>query len=301
MVHIDPYMGSEGWDVVQGRPESAATVRLLVLGKRLRDLRQAAGRSLEDAAEILGLSVLAIRRIEQGQVKWKLPYIRLLLQEYGVRGEEARTFLALTAEANQPGWWYRYRDALPDWFRAFVSLEEEATLIRAYEPHYVPGLLQSEDYARTVLRAGIGDREEIERRVFLRMERQRLLTRPGGPELWVVMDETVLRRPVVPSKVMGGQIDRLIEAVALPNVKLQVIPFALSLHEGMYGPFHIFRFPFPELPDIAYVENLLGAVYLDQYGDVTAFQEALDRMSAQALTPQRTEAFLGGIRKEIGA
>ncbi|MEV0622003.1 helix-turn-helix transcriptional regulator [Nonomuraea sp. NPDC050404] len=281
---------------------NAATVRLLVLGRRLRDLREAAGKSLEDAATSLGLSVLAIRRIELGQVKWKLPYIKILLQEYGVQGEEAQAFLTLTKEANQPGWWHRYRDALPEWFRAFVSLEEEASLIRAYEPHYIPGLLQTEDYARAVLRAGLDDHEEIERRVSLRKERQRLLTRPGAPDLWVVIDETVLRRPMVPPEVMRGQIDHLIEATTtLPNVKLQVIPFALCIHDGMYGPFHLFRFPFPELPDIVYLENALGAVYLDQYPDVTAFQEALDRMSAQALPPQRTEAFLGDIRKEIGA
>jgi transcriptional regulator with XRE-family HTH domain len=286
--------------VTQARSASATTVRLLVLGKRLRELREAAGRSLEDAAAVLGVSVLAVRRIEQGQVKWKLPYIRVLLEEYGVAGEEARAFLELTSEANKPGWWHRYRDALPAWFRAFVSLEEEASLIRAYEPHYVPGLLQTEDYARAVLAAGLQDSAEIERRVQLRMERQRILRQPGGPDLWVVMDETVLRRPMVPPEVMAGQIDRLIDAAALPNVKLQVIPFALCVHEGMYGPFHVFRFPFPELPDIAYVENVPGAVYLDQYDDVTAFQEALDRMSAQAPPPQRTEAFLGAIRKEMG-
>ena len=278
---------------------SAATVRLLVLGRRLRDLRLAADKSLDDAAGVLGVSVLAVRRIEQGQVKWKLPYIRVLLEEYGVGREEAGEFLALAAEANRPGWWHRYRDVLPDWFRAFMSLEEEAVRIRSYEPHYVPGLLQTEDYARAVLGAGVGDPGEVERRVALRMQRQQLLLRPGGPELWVVMDETVVRRPLAPPEVMRDQVDKLIDAVALPNVRLQVIPFALCVHDGMYGPFHLFRFPFPELPDIAYVENLLGAVYLDQYEDVTAFAEALDRMSAQALPPQRTEAFLAGVRKEI--
>jgi transcriptional regulator with XRE-family HTH domain len=287
--------------VPQAQSASAATVRLLVLGKRLRDLRQAAGKSLEDAAASLGVSVLAIRRIEQGQVKWKLPYIRVLLEEYGVGGDEAKTFLELTAEANQPGWWYRYRDALPDWFRAFVSLEEEASLMRAYEPHYIPGILQTEEYARTVLRAGLRDNDEIERRVRLRMERKRRLVQPAGPEFWVVMDETVLRRPVAAPKVMRDQIDHLIEVVALPNIKLQVIPFALYIHEAMYGPFQIFRFPFPELQDIVYVETVLGAFYVDQYDDVSAFQVALDRMSAQVPPPQRTEALLGAIRKEVKA
>jgi transcriptional regulator with XRE-family HTH domain len=287
--------------VTQAQSASAATVRLLVLGKRLRDLRQAAGKSLEDAATCLGVSVLAIRRMEQGQVKWKMPYIRLLLEEFGVRGDDAKVFLELAAEANQPGWWYRYRDVLPDWFRAFVSLEEEASLMRAYEPHYIPGLLQTEDYARTVLRAGLRDQQEIERRVELRMERKRRLVQPNGPDFWVVMDETVLRRPVVAPKVMRDQIDHLIEVVALPNVNLQVIPFALYVHEGMYGPFQIFRFPFKELQDIVYVETVLGSFYVDQYDDVTAFQAALDRMSALAPPPQRTGALLGAIQKEIKA
>jgi hypothetical protein len=113
------------------------------------------------------------------------------------------------------------------------------------------------------------------------------------------MDETALRRRVASPDVMRAQIERLIDAVAMPNIRLQVIPFALCVHEGMYGPFHIFRFGYSELPDIVYVENVLGAIYLDQYDDVAAFQEALDRMSAQALPLHRTEAFLDAIRKEI--
>jgi transcriptional regulator with XRE-family HTH domain len=289
----------EGRRVPQAQSASAATVRLLVLGKRLRDLREAAGRSLEDAATALSLTVLAIRRIEQGQVKWKMPYIKVLLEEYGVDGEEARTFLTMAAEANQPGWWYRYRDALPDWFRAFISLEEEASLIRAYEPHYVPGLMQSEDYARTVLGAGLRDAGEIERRVALRMQRQRTLLRPGGTNLWAVVDETVLRRPVVPPEVMQGQIEHLIELTELPNVNLQVIPFALCVHEAMYGPFYVFRFPFPELQDIVYTENVAGSGYVDQADDVAAFIAALDKISAQAPPPHRAEALLNEIRKEI--
>jgi transcriptional regulator with XRE-family HTH domain len=294
--------------VTQARSAGAATVRLLILGKRLRDLRQNAGKSFEDAARLLDVSALAIRRMEQGQVKWKIPYIKILLEAYGVDEKEAKDFLALTARANQPGWWYRYRDVLPSWFRAYVSLEEEASLIRGYEPHYVPGLLQTEDYARAVLRGGLqpatadegaDPEQEIERRVALRMDRQRLLGQPRVPELWFVMDETALRRLVVPPEVMRGQIDRLIEACAAPNINLQIIPFALTVHEAMYGPFNIFRFPHPELRDIVYLENVLGAVYLDQYEDVVAFQQALDRMSAQALPLHRTESFLGAIRKEI--
>lgn len=285
--------------MTQAQSASAATVRLLVLGRRLRDLRESAGKSLEDAAAVLSLSPLAIRRIEQGQVKWKLPYIKMLLEEYGVDPGEARVFIALAMEANRPGWWYPYRDALPDWFRAFVTLEEEASLIRAYEPHYVPGIMQTEGYARAVLRAGVRDSDEIERRVALRLQRQRELLQRGGTEFWAVIDETVLRRSAAEPEVMRAQVDHLIELVALPNVKLQVIPFGLFVHEAMYGPFYIFRFPFPELQDIAYIENVTGSGYVDQHDSVAVFVEALDRISAQAPPPQRTEAFLTEIRKEI--
>jgi hypothetical protein len=131
------------------------------------------------------------------------------------------------------------------------------------------------------------------------MQRQRTLLQPGGTGLWAVVDETVLRRPVVPPKVMQGQIDHLIELTALPGVKLQVIPFALCVHEAMYGPFYVFRFPFPELQDIVYTENVAGSGYVDQADDVAAFIEALDQISAQAPPPQRTETILTKIRKEI--
>ncbi|MDX6355531.1 MAG: hypothetical protein QOF98_2434 [Streptomyces sp.] len=279
---------------------TASTVRLMVLGRRLRDLRVGAGKSFEDAALLLDVAPLTIRRMELAKGKWKLPYVKTLLEEYGVPEDEARTFLTLVREANQPGWWHRYRDALPSWFSGYVSLEEEASLIRAYEPHYIPGLLQTEDYARAILRHGLRDAdEELERRVAVRMQRQKLLTGAAPPELWVVIDETVLRRPMVPADVMRAQLDRLIESLDQPNVKVQVMPFGICAHEGMYGPFHIFRFPHQEISDIVYVENLVGAVYLDEYDDVTSFREALDQMCAQALPVQRAGDFLLGIRKEL--
>jgi transcriptional regulator with XRE-family HTH domain len=273
----------------------------MVLGRRLRDLRMGAGKSFDDAARVLDVAPLTIRRMELAKGKWKLPYVKTLLEEYGVPEDEARTFLTLVREANQPGWWHRYRDALPSWFSGYVSLEEEASLIRAYEPHYIPGLLQTEDYARAVLRHAVrnADEAELERRVAVRMQRQKLLTGSEPPELWVVIDETVLRRPMVSSDVLRAQLDRLIEAVQLPNIKLQIMPFGFCAHEGMYGPFTVFRFPHEEISDIVYVENLVGAVYLDEYDDVTTFQKALDRMCAQALQVQRTVEFLGDIRKEL--
>ncbi|HZG02217.1 MAG TPA: helix-turn-helix transcriptional regulator [Streptomyces sp.] len=288
--------------MADSRAGGAPTVLRVVLGKRLRDLRQKAGLTYEKAGAALDVTHATIRRMERAEVGLKVPYVEKLLRTYGVTDQaEIDGFLALTREANRPGWWHRYRDVLPEWFSAFVSLESESHVIRAYEPHYVPGLLQTEDYARAVLRAGKphASDEEIDRGVALRMERQRLLAREEPPLLWVVMDETVLRRPIGGPGIMREQIGRLIEACSMPRVRLQVMPFAAGPHPAMYGPFHIFRFPIPELPDVAYSESLVGAVYFDQRDDVSAFQEALDRMCAQAVPVRRTEAVLDGLRKEL--
>ncbi|MEU1373668.1 helix-turn-helix transcriptional regulator [Streptomyces triculaminicus] len=288
--------------MADSRPAGAPTVLRVVLGKRLHDLREKAGLSYEEAGRALDVTHATVRRMEKAEVGLKIPYVEKLLRVYGVLdAEEVEGFLALTREANRPGWWHRFRDVLPEWFSAFVSLEGEANLIRAYEPHYIPGLLQTEDYARAVLRAGMPHAREadVERAVTVRRERQSLLTREKAPLLWVVMDETVLRRPIGGPDVMRAQLDRLVEATDMPNVRLQFMPFAAGPHPAMYGPFHIFRFPIQELPDIAYAENLVGASYFDQRDDVSSFLEALDRMCAQAAPAHTTKAILGGIRKEI--
>jgi transcriptional regulator with XRE-family HTH domain len=282
--------------VSEARTAAAApTVLRMVLGKRLQDLRERAELSFEDAARALDVTHATIRRMEKAEAGLKLPYVEKLLRTYGVaEAAEIEDFLSLCRDANRPGWWHRFRDVLPDWFSAFVSLEGAAELIRAYEPHYVPGLLQTHDYARAVLRAGRpgASQAEVERAVALRLERQALLDRDQPPMLWVMMDETVLRRPIGGSEVMRAQIARLLESMDRPQVRLQVIPFDTGPHSAMYGPFHIFRFPLRELPDVAYVESLVGAAYLEDRDDVSAFREALDRMSAQAPTTEETRAVL---------
>jgi transcriptional regulator with XRE-family HTH domain len=291
------------WVVNDARPANAApTVLRVVLGKRLQDLREKAGLSYEQAARALDVTHATIRRMEKAEVGLRLPYVEKLLQTYGVTEPlEVEKFLDLAKDANRPGWWHHFRDVLPEWFSAFVSLEGSAELIRAYEPHYVPGLLQTDDYAQAVLRAGRprATQEEIDRTVELRRERQALLVREEPPMLWVVMDETVLRRPIGGPGVMRAQIERLIEACEMPQVRLQVLPFASGPHPAMYGPFHIFRFEHPELPDVVYVESLVGAIYLDDRNDVSAFREALDRMSAQAPSTNRTKDFLNARRREL--
>ncbi|MEV0257121.1 helix-turn-helix transcriptional regulator [Streptomyces sp. NPDC050732] len=283
-------------------PRSAPTVGQVVLGRRLQDLRESAGLKREEAAKILRVAPATVRRMETAEVALKIPYLQLLLKSYGVADDEADAFVTLAEEANKPGWWQRFHDILPGWFSMYVSLEGAASLIRSYEPHFVPGLLQTEEYARGVMRSGaIGQTRptDIERYVALRMERQALLTRDDAPRLWVVMDETALRRPVGGADVMREQFDRLLEAAELPHVTLQVATFAAGPHPGTYGPFVLFRFAMAELPDMVYSEYLTGAVYLDARKEVATHLEVMDRMAAQAATAQRTKEILRDLRKEL--
>ncbi|MEU6572892.1 helix-turn-helix transcriptional regulator [Streptomyces sp. NPDC046805] len=283
-------------------PRPAPTVGQVVLGRRLLDLRERAGLKREDAARVLRVAPATVRRMEMAEVSFKIPYLQLLLKAYGVGDEEADAFVRLAEEANKPGWWQRFHDILPGWFSMYVSLEGAAALIRSYEPHFVPGLLQTEDYARGVLRAGaVGQTspEDIERHVALRMERQELLARPDAPRFWAVVDETALRRPVCGPKVMRAQIDKLLEVMALNHVTLQVVPFAGGPHPGTYGPFVLFRFAMSELPDMVYSEYLTGAVYLDARSEVATYLEVMDRMAAQAATAHRTKEILRDLRKEL--
>lgn len=283
-------------------PRSAPTVGQVVLGRRLLDLRERAGLKREEAARILRVTAATVRRMEMAEVALKIPYLQLLLKAYGVSEEESDAFVALAEEANQPGWWQRFHDILPGWFSMYVSLEGAAGLIRSYEPHFVPGLMQTEEYARGVMESGaIGQTrpEDIERHVALRMHRQELLTREDAPRFWVVMDETALRRPVSGPEVMRAQIDKLLEITKLPNVTLQIAPFSSGPHAGTYGPFVLFRFAVPELPDMVYSEYLTGAVYLDARAEVATYLEVMDRMAAQAATAHRTNEILLDLRKEL--
>ncbi|MBY8868831.1 helix-turn-helix domain-containing protein [Streptomyces sennicomposti] len=279
----------------------APTVGQVVLGRRLQELRDAAGLTREEAARVLRVAPATVRRMELAEVALKIPYVQVLLETYGVGEEEAAAFVRLAEEANQPGWWQRFHDVLPDWFSLYVSLEGAARLIRSYEPHFVPGLLQTEEYARAVLEAGtVGQsgRESIERHVSLRMARQELLERPDAPHLWVVVEETVLRRPVSPrGEVMRGQLDKLLELTERDRVTVQIAEFADGPHPGTYAPFTLFRFAEPELPDLVYTEYLTGALYLDSRAEVAAHLEVLDHMTTRAASAQRTRELLRECRE----
>ncbi|MDQ0948891.1 transcriptional regulator with XRE-family HTH domain [Streptomyces phaeochromogenes] len=282
----------------------APSVLRMILGRQLEELRTRAGLTFEEAGAAIGVSHSTIRRMEAAKVaRLRLPDAEKLLQVYGVTDQqEIDTFLKSVREANKRGWWHTYRDVLPDWFSAYLSLEQAALQIRAYEAQFVHGLLQTEEYARALLGAGNphAATEATERRVALRMRRQELLSRPSPPRVWIVMDETVLRWPVGGPEVMRAQIDHLIAVNSLPQVTLQIMPFKNGPHPAMRaGAFHLFRFRARELPDIVYLNGLVGAVYLDKDDDVVVYREALDRLGAQATPARKTEALLGAIRKEL--
>jgi hypothetical protein len=263
----------------------------MLVGAQLRRHRTDAGLSREQAAEAIRASEWKIHRLENGQTGFKDRDVVDLLAHYGVTDPaEVDALLAMAREANNPGWWQRYGDLLPQWFRAFVDLESAATLIRTYEGQLVPGLLQTEEYTRAVVGgAYLGEApEEVERRVALRVARQALLERAGAPRLWAVVDEAALRRPVGGREVMRGQLERLVEATKLPNVTLQVLPWSAGAHPAMTGAFSILRFGDQDLPDVVYVEHLTNALYLDRREDVNQYLHVMDTISVRAASPDKT-------------
>ncbi len=291
-----------GGDVTEAQPGGGPTVRRMLVGSQLRRLRVQSGLSREQAGAAIRASEWKIHRLENGQVGFKERDVVDLLRLYGVTDPgEVADLLAVAREANQPGWWQHYGDVVASWFRAYVDLESAASLIRSYEGQLVPGLLQTEAYARSVVRgAHLNDTaEEVERRVAFRMGRQSLLTRVDAPRLWVVVDEGVLRRPVGGPKVMRAQLGRLIEATALPNVTLQVLPFGAGAHPAMVGAFSILRFGDEELPDVVYVEHLTNALYLDKRDDVDQYLHVMETISVRSEPPSRTVEILSEILGEV--
>jgi DNA-binding XRE family transcriptional regulator len=272
------------------------TVRRMLVGSQLRRLRTEAAITREQAGQAIRASAWKIHRLENGQVGFKERDIIDLLRLYGVTDPgEVASLVTLAREANEPGWWQVYGDLLPQWFRAFVDLESAATLIRTYEGQLVPGLLQTEDYMRAVIGGAHLDQspEEVERRVRLRVGRQRLLERADAPRLWAVVDEAALRRPVGGREVMRGQLERLIEAAKLPNVTLQVLPFRAGAHPAMVGAFSILRFADGELPDVVYLEHLTNAVYLDKRDEVERYLDVMEGICVGSEPPVKTAELLG--------
>jgi transcriptional regulator with XRE-family HTH domain len=280
-----------------------STARRIVLGTALRRLREQAGISRADAGYVIRSSDSKVSRLELGRVAFKERDVADLLKMYGISDEgERETFLEMVRHANQPGWWRRYSDVMPNWFQDFVGLEESASRIQAYELQFVPGLLQTEAYARSIATRGRPEfaPPDTERRITLRIQRQHILTGVNPTKLWVVIDESVLRRPIGGRRVLREQIEHLLEASRQPNVTIQVVPKYLSGYAAE-GSFTILRFAEPELPDVVYVEHLAGAIYLDSLDDIELYGRALDRLAVDAETPDRSRQLMAKVLAEISA
>ena len=277
------------------------TALRILLGAHLRRLREAQGVSREDAGWEIRASESKISRMELGRVGFKERDVADLLSLYGVDDADERDrLLTLARQANSPGWWHRYGDVLPSWFQSYLGLEASAALIRTYEVQFVPGLLQTEGYARAVVLLGHGRArpEEIDRRVALRLQRQAILDRDEPVQLWAVVDEAVLRRPIGGTEVMRAQLEALLEATARPNVRLQIVPFTAGGHSAAGGAYTILRFPDQELPDVVYIEQLTSALYLDKRDDVEHYLATMERLCVEADPPRRTADTLRTLLKE---
>ena len=278
-----------------GSDGGGSTVRRIQLGARLRALRLAKGLSREQAGFPIRASESKISRMELGRVGFKERDVADLLTLYEVADEAERVrLLALTREANAPSWWHTYGDVLDTWFQNYLDLEQAAEMIRTYEIQFVPGLLQTDAYARAVIKLGLDDAgpAQIDRRATLRMDRKRLLDRPDAPRLWAVLDEAVLRRPIGGREVLREQIESLLAACDHPSVRLQVIPFESGGHAAAGGAFAILRFPHPDMPDVVYLEHLTSGLYLDKPEDVDHYAAAMGRLTIEAEPPSRTPELL---------
>jgi transcriptional regulator with XRE-family HTH domain len=294
--------GHEGLAMAPAQPGSGPTVLRILLGSQLRRLRERRGITREDAGYTIRASGSKISRMELGRVSFKERDVTDLLALYGVEDDAERAALVdLARQANSPGWWHKYSDVLPDWFSVYVGLEEAASLIRIFELQFVPGLLQTADYARAVIRLGQrgAAEREVEHRVSLRLDRQRILAKPDAPRLWAIVDEALLRRPMGGAGVMRGQLRRLIEAAQEPNITLQVVPFRVGGHAAEAGSFTIMRFPEPDLPDVVYLEQLTSALYLDKREDAERYTEVMERLSVESEPPENTVDILSQILEEV--
>jgi transcriptional regulator with XRE-family HTH domain len=268
-------------------PHQGPTALRIALGTQLRRLREASHITSAEAADAIRATPSKISRLERGRTTARQRDVADLLSLYGVTDQAQREeLLEIVRQSSAPGWWQQYSDVLPRWFESYIGLEKAASVIRSYEVQFVQGLLQIEDYARAVILIGNAHApaDEIDRRVSLRMRRQELLTQPGAPELWAVLDEAALRRSPGGPQVMRAQLEYLLEVTELPNVTLQIVPFDAGPHAAAGGPFSILRFPEPDLADLVYLEQLNSAVYLDHPDEVANYLTIMDHLVVQAKT-----------------
>ncbi|HTV98770.1 MAG TPA: helix-turn-helix transcriptional regulator [Streptosporangiaceae bacterium] len=282
-------------------PDQSPTLRGRRLAAELMLRREATSLSREEVARRLEWSTSTVFRIETGRSRPQPGNVRALLELYGVTGPERDGLIQLARDARQPGWWHSFRDVLPNPYEVYIGLEAGAAAIRDFEPVVVPGLLQTEGYAREVFRNGARelDREDVERRVQVRMARQEILTRADRPRLWAVVDEAVIRRVVGGPDLMREQLRHLIDSAAQGRTTIQVVPYRAGAHAGSIGPFVILQFPEPADPAVVYVETLAGDIYLDEPADVDCYTLAFDRLLAAALHPDDSVRLIEQAAKDI--
>jgi transcriptional regulator with XRE-family HTH domain len=279
--------------------DRSPTVRRRRLGIELRRLRETAGLMIEDVATHLECSSSKVSRIETGKAVPRVRDVRDMLELYDVTDTQSDLLLTIVREAQQKGWWTDYEDVLPAAFETYVGLEAEASSLRTFQ-HHVHGLLQTEDYARAMLRGGhLSDSDGVERLVALRMRRQDMLTKPNPIELWAVIDEAALHRLMGGAEVMRGQVARLVELADLPNVTLQVLPFTKGAHAGVIGAFTLIEFPDQTDNDVVYVDSPAGNIYLEKDKDLRRYTLVFDHLRAAALPPDESIPFIEDVARAL--
>jgi transcriptional regulator with XRE-family HTH domain len=279
-----------------GRRGVNPTVRRRRLGAELRRYREAAGLTIDQVAERLECSASKISRLETGQTGSSPRDVRDILAIYGVGESELESLLEVARETRQRGWWQPYGSVLTS---AFIGFEAEAKLIRSYEAQCVPGLLQTEEYARALITAtGEESPEQIDNRVRLRMVRHELITHDEPVEFWCVLDEAALLRPVGGRRVMQRQLEYLATMAELPNVRLQVLPLDIGAHAGMDGSFVLLSFPHESDPDTVYVTIATGGVFQEKADELSRYATIFDRLQEAALPPEESAAFVNQMAKE---
>lgn len=279
---------------------ASVTVGRMLIGARLRRLREERGVSRVEAGYLIRASESKMSRLELGRVTFKERDINDLLVYYGVTDpSERHELLDLVRKANRPGWWREFEDVMPGWFGNYVGLEEAASTLRTYETHFIPGLLQTRDYARAVLASAMPPLPDpdLERGVRLRVTRQQVLSRPKPLRVWAVVDEAALRREVGGPQVYRHQLEHLLRVAGRPGMALQILPTRSTAHAGG-GAFSILRFDEPDIADVVYVENLLSALYIDKAEHVAQYVEVFSRLSVESLTPDATTGHIAKILTE---
>ena len=273
------------------------TVRLRRLAAELRSLRASSGLTREAILERTGVNAATLYRIEHARVRPQTRTLRTLLDLYGVDRESQEELVALLREARQRGWLHAYQSELPEHYTTYIGFEGEADTVWDYESLFVPGLLQTEDYARAVIRGGLpqASREEIERRVEVRIERQGLLENDNPLNLWCIVDEAALRRQVGGSVVMHAQHRHLVEVLEMPNVTLQVIPFDAGAHPGMPGSFILLQFAEAAIPDVIYIDTMAGELFLEEESDVRRYKLMFEHLRAVAGSPNATRSLIASL------